>query len=192
MVQLFHSALFSRGCQFALWLAPPRFWLVLNDTKIFKILHHFFFVKFVYFIFLWIWSGILGLYRKLGEITRRGQNWNRPRPGHLSAYIYIFRFLNKKWNRKFLEKYIFSDYHIKRRATVLIRFIYYFLRKFQRKLIDAVFSKFLYKNFPLKWFFSTDELHIILKRRNLEICNHSSFFNYWWTYLLNHTLRSDT
>ena len=26
---------------------------------------------------------------------------------------------------------------------------------------------------------SNDELHIILKRRNLEICKHSMFFNYW-------------
>ena len=26
--------------------------------------------------------------------------------------------------------------------------------------------------------FSNDELHIILKRRNLEICKHSIFFNY--------------
>ena len=29
-----------------------------------------------------------------------------------------------------------------------------------------------------KIFFSKDELHIILKRKNLEICEHSSFFNY--------------
>ena len=28
------------------------------------------------------------------------------------------------------------------------------------------------------WFFSNDELVLILKRRNLEICEHSSF-NYW-------------
>jgi len=31
------------------------------------------------------------------------------------------------------------------------------------------------QNLTRKWFFSNEEFHIILKRRNLEICEHSSF-----------------
>ena len=34
------------------------------------------------------------------------------------------------------------------------------------------------QNLTRKTIFSNDELHIILKHRNLEICKHSSFFNY--------------
>ena len=51
---------------------------------------------------------------------------------------------------------------------------------------DAVFfgrSELLYKIWP-HTFFLKDELHIILKRRNLEICEHSRFFNYWRKILL--------
>ena len=37
-------------------------------------------------------------------------------------------------------------------------------------------SKLLYIISPPTYFFQKDELHILLKRRNFEICKHSSFF----------------
>jgi len=44
-------------------------------------------------------------------------------------------------------------------------------------LKDAVFTRFgtLARNFTPKLFFSNDELHIILKRMNVKICEHSCF-----------------
>jgi len=46
---------------------------------------------------------------------------------------------------------------------------------------DAVFYRRLHtsvQNLVPYIIFSNDELHIILKRVNLEICRHSRFFNY--------------
>ena len=46
---------------------------------------------------------------------------------------------------------------------------------------DAVFFNLVRtsgQNLTPEMIFSNDELHIILKIRNLEICEHSSFFNY--------------
>ena len=48
-------------------------------------------------------------------------------------------------------------------------------------------SKLLYKILPHKYFFSNDELHIILKYRNLQICEHSSFCQLLNTNMFNGT-----
>ena len=52
-------------------------------------------------------------------------------------------------------------------------------------------SKLLYQIWPPKWFFKQWASYIILKSRNLEICKHSSFFNYCRNSRLNQTWSSD-
>ena len=47
------------------------------------------------------------------------------------------------------------------------------------------------QHFTPKLFFSKDELHIILKLRNLEIGEHSSFLNYWTQIWLRSLTNSD-
>jgi len=68
-------------------------------------------------------------------------------------------------------------------------YIIYDIYRYDAVLLEG--TKLLYKIWPRKYFFASDELHIILKGRNLEICKHSSFFNYWRNCLLNKTWSSE-
>jgi len=58
------------------------------------------------------------------------------------------------------------------------------LNQHLEKLRRRFFNR-MYQIWPPKSFFSHAELHIILNRRNLEICECSSFLNYWRGCLLN-------
>jgi len=51
-------------------------------------------------------------------------------------------------------------------------------------------SEILYKIWSRKLFFPIDELHIILKLRNLEMCEHSSFF--YFRHIFNIFLSKNT
>jgi len=59
------------------------------------------------------------------------------------------------------------------------------LKIFDSEMPHLIFINVAYKNkqfctnFRRKIIFSTHELHIVLQRENLEIEQHSSFFNYW-------------
>ena len=51
--------------------------------------------------------------------------------------------------------------------------------KFHAKISGKILTPGVVQNLASEIIFSSDELDIILNRKNLEICEHSSFFNYW-------------
>ena len=61
------------------------------------------------------------------------------------------------------------------------------MQKKKRRFLEGSTSV---HNLTLQMIFSNDELHIILKRKYVVICKHSSFFN-WRNCLLNQTWSSE-
>jgi len=113
-------------------------------------------------------------------------------------------------NIDFFPKFFYCNFQVFR--VILRTHIFFFwifeplffgkLRKFWRLRKIFLFADFRQKKLDLENIFicqslkknfrhftrifkrKYDEIHIILKRRNLEICENSSFLNYWWNFLL--------
>ena len=162
---------------FCLFFGTTNIYYVLffstrNILNIFCFLFYFF-VK----IFLLVWSGIgwcfvkvrlatkmdqIGIYEKFRFMTKMGYTKKYGIPLEIRTMVILpYKMTNKKLGLRFV---IFPWV---KSSTVM---------KLRRRFFNMVRTSV--PNLTPK-IFSNDELHIILKRRNLEICERSSFCNYW-------------